>query len=352
MKTRQCCAVFFFLFLAAEIPMTFAAQKIIIPNNTWVKIYFEEIDRLAKIMKIKNLRSVRLQPEVLEVRVWWGFGISSNGGMVFKRVGKRWAAASMVDPRHTTSVNGRFVEPSVKQGPANTDWAQTWERLKQAGILDIKDDSEIPHCQQILDGICYVVEIAQPDFYRTYLVANPELQRSEDGDKFLRLLDIIQEAFGGQPTDPLAELPTGEEKAVASFSSEISISSNILGVRPDGSEYKIGNIPPENLLLRLAPEEVLAQGINLDFSQCSELPVPWRYIALLAEGEVVMDLFIGPDGSVAAAKAISGTHVLAENALRAASKWKFKPLNDSEIIRNTRLSIRYQKKWVPFPWLR
>ena len=337
---------------AIAVAQSSSSQTRIVPDANWVKIYFESIDKLTKRLNFKPLRSIVIPPGDLEVRIWSGFGIQGFGGSIIKRTGNKWSAVSMYDPRHTQMINGGYVEANPKKGPKKTDWAMVWERMERAGIADIRDDSEIPNCSQILDGISYVVEIAKADFYRTYMVANPQLQRSEDGDKFLHVQSILAEAYGGTSTDDPARLPTGEDSIVASFSSDISVSSNPLGLRLDGSEYKVGTIPPEDSIIRLASGEGLAQGISLFVPQCYERPKPQRYIRRYLSGDVEMELFIQPDGSVSAAKALSGPPLLADETLQTALKWKFAPLTGSNKIRSTVISIRYKKEWVPFPWLK
>jgi hypothetical protein len=61
------------------------------------------------------------------------------------------------------------------------------------------------------------------------------------------------------------------------------------------------------------------------------------------EGSVVLEIFIQPDGSVVAAKALSGPALPAMYSLKAALNWEFKPLIDGNKIRQTVFSVRYQK---------
>jgi len=129
------------------VAQTLSSQIKIVPDATWVRIYFESIDKLAGRIGFKPLRLIAIKPGDLEVRIWSGFGISGFGGSIIKRVENRWSAFSLFDPEHTQGVNGRYVEPSLTKGPHATDWAKTWEKLESAGIADIRDDSEIPHCR-------------------------------------------------------------------------------------------------------------------------------------------------------------------------------------------------------------
>jgi len=87
----------------------------------------------------------------------------------------------------------------------------------------------------------------------------------------------------------------------------------------------------------------------LSVPQCYELPVPRRYMSIT--GDVVIELFIQPDGTVSAARALYGMPILADESLQSALKWKFTPLSSSNKIRSTVISVRYKKEWVRFPWL-
>ncbi len=350
------CRTVFFLkfFLAASLAFAepLFSQTRIIPNDGWVKIYFESIDDLTNRMGIKPLRSAEIQPGDLEVRIWSGFGLSGYGGSIIKRVSGQWSASLLSDPQGTRGINGRPVEASIKEWTGDTDWAETWGKMEQTGIEKIRDYSEIPRCGSVLDGISYVVEIAKADYYRTYMLGNPQLQRSEDGDKFLRIKSILRTAFGATDTDELAKLPTGEDRMVASFSSDTSVSGEPLGLRFDGSEWKVGSIPPEGSIIHMSSEDALAQAISLSVRSCGEMPRPRRYTYnYLPPGDVAIEIYIQPDGSVSAAKALSGPIHLAEESLQSIPRWKFAPLTGSGKIRKAVIAIRYRKEWVRFPWL-
>ena len=148
-------------------------QARIVPDAHWVKIYFESIDDLARRMKLKPLRTLRLRPDELEVRIWEGFGLGPLTGYVMKRSEGRWSALASRQAYKRATESLRV--------PRSADWAATWARLERDGIREIRDDSDNPSCVMVLDGVGYVVEIAQGDAYRTYLVSNPQTQRHSMG---------------------------------------------------------------------------------------------------------------------------------------------------------------------------
>jgi hypothetical protein len=340
----------FWLVAIFAMPQIALSQTKIIPNDGWVKIYFESIDKLTKRLGFKPLSLVKIKPGDLEVRIWSGFGIQGSDGTIIQRISNKWSAFSLDDPQGTRRTDGKIVPPNAKKAPENIDWAKIWEQMERAGIKTIKDNSEIPHCSAILDGIGWVVEIAEANYYRTYMLSNPQLDRSEDGDKLLGIVAILAKAFGGSSVFDPAKLPAGEETIVPSFASDALISGESLGL-----EYKIGVIPNQDSVIHIPSETILSEGTSLIFPQCSDsnLPPLLRYtMKNYPEGSVVLEIFIQPDGSVVAAKALSGPALPAMYSLKAALNWKFKPLIDGNKIRQTVFSIRYQKKLMPYPWIK
>jgi hypothetical protein len=323
----------------AAAPPQSPIQTKAVPNANWVKIYFSAIDRLAGRMNLKPLRSVTISPGDVEVRVWEGFGIGPLQGFTMKRVGKSWSALSMI---HWYSQSPRRVAV-----PKSTDWAGTWEKLQRGGIAAIRDDSEIPHCKSITDGVGYVVEIAKSDVYQTYLVNNPQTLRSEDGDRFLHLLPILKEAFGQGRQPDLAGLPDGEMRTVSSVS--VAAPANPIAPRVPPWE-PAGGVGLKIADLRLRPEDALAQGTNLRTLQCEESPsFGWQ---MHIYGDVQVEVLIQPDGTVVAARALSGQSLLAEPSIASALKWTFTRASGGSQTRGAVITITYREEWVPFPWMK
>ena len=170
------------------------------------KDFFPSIDRLTERMGFAPLRSKELQSGDLELRVWSGFGLGGNTGRIMCKTGDTWSAFiysesnSVLKKWDAESNSYKIVEPKVVNIKNTTDWSDLFEKLESAGFFDIRDDSEIKHSFGVGDGIGYVVEIAKPGYYRTYMVNNPQILQSDDGDKFLRILSILSEAFTQTPS--------------------------------------------------------------------------------------------------------------------------------------------------------
>ena len=72
------------------------------------------------------------------------------------------------------------------------------DQPSQRGSLTIKDDSVITHTIRYTDGTSYVVEIGQGRRYRTYMVANPDVQsstRQPSRSAMLQVAAILETAF-------------------------------------------------------------------------------------------------------------------------------------------------------------
>jgi hypothetical protein len=329
----------FLLAAAIVAPQQSPAQTRIVPAATWVEPFFEMIDQVGARMKLKPLRSTGIRPGNLELRVWEGFGSGPFRGFIVRRVGGAWSAQSLL---MRPPSKPRFVK-IAKSG----DWASAWDRLESAGLEEIKDDSEIPHCTIVTAGVRFVVEIAKAGYYRTYMVDNPQGMRSPDGDRFLRLLPILYEAFGEPPhlDFPPAK---GELEIVASVSS--TPDSDLVG-RLRGVWMSVaGPVPGFAPDLVLPSQQGFAAGVNLQVPSCAGLPGAARSVHI--SGDVVVELLIDVQGGVLAARALSGPSDLEWPSVTIALNWKFAPLPGRRQIRSTVLTIRYRQEWAPFPWLK
>jgi hypothetical protein len=323
------------LLLAATLsaPAEVSAQRVV-PNANWVSAYFGSVDRLTRHLHLPRLRTAKLHPGDLDVRIWEGFGISGYRGYVIRRIGQRWSGLAV-----TEDTSGRPAFPKV---PAAADWGATWEELERGGLADIRDDSELVHCQMVMDGIGYVIETAKEDYYRTYLVDNPQSQRSQDGDRFLQLLPILRRAFGESTEGDFAALSSGEVRSVSSVA---ATSSSTSGNRPLTAWKWAGAVVPWDTPARsIRSEDALASGLDLKGPRCEDLPVPVRYLT----GEVAVEVLIDAGGSVFAARALSGPPMLLHPSVDWSFRWQFPPGER----RNAVLSIKYDRQWIPFPWNR
>jgi hypothetical protein len=315
-------------------PAEVRAQRVV-PNANWVSVYFGSVDRLTRHLHLDPLRTATLRAGDLDVRIWEGFGIGGYRGYVIRRIGQKWSGVAV-----TEDTSGRRAFPKVS---AAADWGATWEALERGGLVAIRDDSELVHCQHVNDGIGYVVEIAKENYYRTYLVDNPQSLRSQDGDRFLQLLPVLHRAFGESAEQDSVFLSNGEVRGVSSV---VATSSSASGNRLLTPWKWAGAVVPWDTPARtIRSEDALASGLNLKGPRCEDLPAPVRYLQMT--GEVAIEVVIDESGSVIAARALSGLPMLLHPSVDWSFRWQF-PAGER---RNAVLSIKYDRQWTPFPWL-
>jgi hypothetical protein len=313
-----------------------AQRRVIVPKASWIPIYFATIDSLAARIGLTPLRILPMRPGDIEFRMWEGFGIGGERGFVFRRHGARWSALA-VEKRPYRKARRLNVAKTV-------DWAAVWEGLRRDGIEDIKDTSESPSCTTVNDGIGYVMELATEDRYQTYLVSNPESERSESGDHFLALLPHIYRAFGVESHVDVSALPRGETRVVASISTGLPASGGGLG--PGERVFTNRQAVKQ---IDLPSDEAYRLGIDLRGPRCDELPSPTR--SLRITGDVPVAVVIDPSGLVLGAKAADGPFMLQAPTALFALRWRFAPSSGNE-MRNAVITVEYREAWVPFPWLK
>jgi hypothetical protein len=162
-----------------------------IPKDTWGPIFFEGIDERAKLSNLKTLRAAALPNTDLEVRVWHGFGVTALEGFVLKRAGGKWSALHL-DGIHP-NLSRRQYQTSLS--PPKSGWDVCWQRLRQAGILDLPDASALGCGGGVNDGMSYVVEFNRDGIYRTYMYDNPDHAKCDEAKRVIAIGNLISEEF-------------------------------------------------------------------------------------------------------------------------------------------------------------
>ena len=162
-----------------------------IPNASWVKIYFEGIDKTLKRNSMYKLRENILAEDDFEIRVWVGFGKYVNDGLILKHSsGGNWTATYLSEMLCHSENRGKYNLESPKSG-----WEVTWQKLVDAGILTLPDSSELKDEVSINDGKSYVVEINLDNTYRTYQYSNPDDQKWKEAEQIIKIGEIIAGEF-------------------------------------------------------------------------------------------------------------------------------------------------------------
>jgi hypothetical protein len=127
----------------------------------------------------------------VEVRIWWGFGLSPLEGVTLRHIAGRWSAI------HVEADN--YYEPKKADRrdlrAPSSGWEVAWQRLVNAGILTLPDASELKCNVDGLDGGAFVVEINKAEGYRTYMYDVPSAAKCNEARQMMEIGDIIFEEF-------------------------------------------------------------------------------------------------------------------------------------------------------------
>jgi hypothetical protein len=170
------------------------AKTKIMPVGKWEAIYFETINKRADAANLPRLRTVNLPNGDLEVRVWIGFGINGEDGIILRRSSNQWSAV------YLHGMFDRYL-PAKYQEQRNLDvpksgWDKMWQRLTGAGILTLPDATEIGCRPYVVDGIGYVVETNTNKTYRTYMYENPQFAKCSEAKQMIEISEILYDEFG------------------------------------------------------------------------------------------------------------------------------------------------------------
>ena len=187
---RKCAA----LLLMVTVGVSAACHRetrVIIPNAGWEPIFFRSINSAAKLSGQTDLRTTHLPKGDLEVRIWWGFGLSPLEGATLRRADGQWSAIHVRADNYHEPTN---TEQRLLSNPTS-GWETMWARLVKENILSLPDASEINCNVGGLDGIATVVEISADDTYRTYMYDMPSELKCKEAENILAIADIIFEEF-------------------------------------------------------------------------------------------------------------------------------------------------------------
>lgn len=175
---------------ALVLPGTAAAQTRDIPEATWEPIYFRSINEMSSQLGWTPLRDVAPAADLLEVRVWIGFGIGPMEVYSMRRVGKAWSARYAMHGPTPTSRKALVVRSATPK----SDWNQLWGRLVELGILTLPDSSTLPKSEsRVADGVSYVVEINRNGAYRTYEYGNPEYEKWPQAQRIIEIIRTLRD---------------------------------------------------------------------------------------------------------------------------------------------------------------
>ncbi|MEA2205148.1 MAG: hypothetical protein QOE77_1924 [Blastocatellia bacterium] len=169
-------------------------MRVIVPHASWEPIFFRAINAAANLSGQTNLRTKQLPEDDIEVRIWWGFGLSQLEGVTLRRSSGQWSGIHVKGDHYyelTRADRTQLSDP--KSG-----WETIWPRMVSAGMLSLPDASEIDCEVVMLDGGSYVVETNANNTYRTYKYAISDRPKCKEATSMMEIADIIFEEFGPQ----------------------------------------------------------------------------------------------------------------------------------------------------------
>ncbi len=157
-----------------------------IPNDAWVRIFFEQINQRANKSGLTSLKDSVMPNGDLEIRFWTGFGFSSLKGFVLKRNQGTWTAFTLrpMSEQENVAATTSFPEPVG-------GWELFWKRLVEAGVLRLPNAADTDCEGGVYDGECYVVEINTGTAYRTYMYDSPDSAECFEAKKMMEITCLI-----------------------------------------------------------------------------------------------------------------------------------------------------------------
>lgn len=157
-----------------------------IPNSTWVPIFFQEIDQTTDDINLMKLRETSIIGGSLEIRVWMGFGLTPLEGFIFNRTGENWKYFH---------IPPNFKRELISLKDPKSGVELFIKTLYDNEFFSLPDSSELINEKGIRDGVSYVVEIMQPNKYRTYMYSNPEYQDWAEAKQIISIINFIKSEF-------------------------------------------------------------------------------------------------------------------------------------------------------------
>jgi hypothetical protein len=129
------------------------------------KSIFGEINNVAELASLKDLRKTKFDGDDVEIRIWRGFGLSDLEGIAVKRIKNEWSGVYIKSNDYIDATSAKVVRLNAPK----SGWDSFWKKINEAEILKIPDNSEINCDSSGFDGMSYVVEYVHKYQYRTYM---------------------------------------------------------------------------------------------------------------------------------------------------------------------------------------
>ena len=173
--------------------------ELIIDDDVHQMLLTQHFDPITDKYELSRLRDFSLYRNDLEVRVWVSIGFSGMDGFIFRRFNRQWSAIAIKEidcnKFNYWKKDRKYSVGKINLYEPKSGWQDVWQKLLEAGILDLPDYSEVQERLGYLDGWGFFVEINRDGKYRFYAYPNPNSPRSADEEKMIKIGEIISEEF-------------------------------------------------------------------------------------------------------------------------------------------------------------
>lgn len=160
-------------------------------DTAWEQSFFSALEERLKQVKLPSLKTMTLDENDIEVRLWYDARPKAINGFLIHRLRGRWSAIGI---RQTID---EWPSPVVQKnlGRPKPGWENLWKQLRDSGVLTLPDSSETKCHSEVLDGAALVVETSVSKVYKTYRYANPQLVDCDEAKRIMTIEAIIAKEF-------------------------------------------------------------------------------------------------------------------------------------------------------------
>ena len=166
--------------------------KLLIPEASWEKLFFEGIDQITELAKLEKLREKNLPRNGIEIRIWEGFGLEDLEGVIFSKADEKWRAYHVRSNSYREPTTANFIQLS---GVPKSGWNTFIKEFFSLGISDLPDARSIGCEMYHLDGRRYVVEVYENKTYRTYMYSSNAGEKCAEGKMLQKIVELIAVEF-------------------------------------------------------------------------------------------------------------------------------------------------------------
>jgi hypothetical protein len=165
-----------------DVPETIAESRGWYPWYTW-------IDPITKSINEPPLRSVKLKPQDLEVRLWVDNELGNRRGYILRRRADEWTGLTVIT-NNLDSSHARFTYRSAPMATPPNGFDDLWHQLLEHQVLTLGHCNETREVEDF-----YVFEIRKGDAYRTYYYSDPAHSQCGGANDVLAIDQLLKQTI-------------------------------------------------------------------------------------------------------------------------------------------------------------